>query len=117
MKSAGDRLIQRIANVKGPVLVLMHPYYELLASKEQAVHIQMLWHARLRGKEPLPDDSANRIQKHYHAVIISDESSFETEAEISELIAKYYVKAELLNALKLIRSQPMRAKSNQGPRG
>jgi Dolichyl-phosphate-mannose-protein mannosyltransferase len=97
MRSAGDQFIQRIANVNGPVLVLMHPYYALLAGKEPAVDIQMLWHARLRGKEPLPDDFVNQIQNHYYAVIISDESSFETEKDISELIAKYYIKAELLN--------------------
>ena len=97
MKSAGDRLIERIVSVDGPVLVLMHPYYALLAGKEPGVDIQMLWHARLRGKEPLPDDFVNRIQNHYYSVIISDESSFETEKDISELISKYYIKAELIN--------------------
>ena len=98
MKSAGDQLIQRIAGVQGPVLVLMHPYYALLAGKEPAVDIQMLWHARLRGKEPLPDDFVNRIQNHYYAEIISDESFFETQPDLQKLIAMDYVQAELLNA-------------------
>ncbi len=75
----------------------MHPYYALLAGKEPAVDIQMLWHARLRGKKPLPHDFVNWIQNHYYSVIISDESSFETEKDISELISKYYIKAKLLN--------------------
>jgi hypothetical protein len=97
MKSAGDRLIQHIANVKGPVLVLMHPYYALLARKEPAVDIQMLWHARLRGELPLPEDFVNRIESHYYSAIISDESFFETQPDLHDLITMYYIQTETLN--------------------
>ena len=91
MKSAGDRLIQHIAGAHGPVLVLMHPYYAWLAGKEPAADIQMLWHARLRGEAPLPEDFVARIREHYYAEIISDESSpFETEPELSALLKSYY---------------------------
>jgi hypothetical protein len=84
--------------VQGPVLVLMHPYYALLAGKEPAVDIQMLWHARLRGEEPLPDDFVNRIESHYYSAIISDESFFETQTDLHKLILAYYVQAEMLNS-------------------
>ena len=97
MKSAGDRLIQHVASVQGPVLVLMHPYYALLAGKEPAVDIQMLWHARLRGEEPLPNDFVNRIESHYYSAIISDESFFETQPDLHELITTYYIQTETLN--------------------
>jgi hypothetical protein len=98
MKHEGDRLIQQIAMLHGPVLVLMHPYYALLAGKEPGVDIQMLWHARLRGEEPLPGDFVKKIQNHYYSAIVSDESSFETESELYRLIAAYYKQAEALNS-------------------
>ena len=98
MKIAGDRLIQHIASVHGPVLVLMHPYYALLAGKEPAVDIQMLWHTRLRGEEPLPDDFVKRIQNHYYSAIISDESTFETQPDFHELLTAYYIQTEILNS-------------------
>ena len=94
MKSAGDRLIQHIASVQGPVLVLMHPYYALLAGKEPGADIQMLWHARQRGEEPLPADFVTRIKDHYYAEIISDESNpFETEPDLTALLMSYYIPA------------------------
>jgi hypothetical protein len=97
MKSAGDRLIQRVVSVQGPVLVMLHPYYALLAGKEPAVDIQMLWHARLRGEQPLPDDFVNRIESHYYSAIISDESFFETQPDLHKLITTYYIQTETLN--------------------
>ena len=98
MKRSGDRLIQHIASLPGPVLVLMHPYYAWLAGKEPSADIQMLWHARLRGAQPLPDDFVARIQNHYYSAIISDESTFETEADLRQLINSYYVQLERLSA-------------------
>jgi hypothetical protein len=97
MKSAGDRLIQRVVSVQGPVLVMLHPYYALLAGKEPAVDIQMLWHARLRGEQPLPDDFVNRITSRYYSAIISDESFFETQPDLHKLITTYYIQTETLN--------------------
>ena len=96
MKNAGDHLVQHIASVHGPVLVLMHPYYALRAGKEPAVDIQMLWHARLRGAEPLPDDFVNKIKSHYYSAIISDESTFETQPDLQKIITTYYAQAEML---------------------
>jgi hypothetical protein len=57
----------------------------------------MLWHARLRGEEPLPGDFVSRIRNHYYSAIISDESTFETQPDVLKLIATYYVPAETLN--------------------
>ena len=98
MKQEGDQLIQHIASLPGPVLVLMHPYYAFLAGKAPAVDIQMLWHARLRGEEPLPDDFVSRIRNHYYSAIISDESTFETQPDVLKLITTYYVRSETLNS-------------------
>jgi len=98
MKNAGDHLIQHIASIQGPVLILMHPYYAWLAGKEPAVDIQMLWHSRRRGEEQLPDDFVNRIQTHYYSAIISDESTFEIQPDVHKLITTYYVQTETLNS-------------------
>jgi 4-amino-4-deoxy-L-arabinose transferase-like glycosyltransferase len=97
MKQSGDRLVQTIAASKGQVLVAMHPYYTILAGKEPSTQIATLWYVRHRGELPLPDDFVNRIQNHYYSVIISDESSFETEPDLQKLITTYYVQAETLS--------------------
>jgi hypothetical protein len=77
---------------------MMHPYYAWLAGKEPSVDIQMLWHARLRGKKPLPNDFVYRIQNHFYSAIISDESTFETQPDIYNLLITYYVQTEILNS-------------------
>jgi hypothetical protein len=97
MKIAGDRLIEQISKQSGPVLVLMHPYYAWLAGKKPSVAIQMLWHARLRGEQPLPEDFVNRIRNHFYSAVISDESSFETQPDIAALIDRYYINQESLD--------------------
>src|SRR6185436_20001562 len=51
MRASSDRFIGRLAAVDGPVLVLMHPYYAMLAGKEASTQISSLWHARYRGQE------------------------------------------------------------------
>jgi len=61
-----------------------------------AVDIQMLWHARLRGEEPLPEDFVARIRDHYYFEIISDESFFETQPDLHKLITTYYTQSETL---------------------
>lgn len=98
MRQSGDRLIKRIASIDGRVLVMMHPYYALLAGKEPAAQIATIWYVRYRGALPLPDDFVNRIQSRYYAAIISDESLFETEPDIHGLLTTYYVPAETLDA-------------------
>lgn len=100
MSTAGDRLIQRIAHIDGPVLVMMHPFYAMLASKEASVDIQMLWHARLRGELPLPPDLVSRIENRYYSAIISDESSFEIEPALLQLISQNYLLAQDLDQFK-----------------
>ena len=98
MRRSGDRLIQEIASRRGPVLVMMHPYYTILAGKEPSTQIAALWYVRHRGELPLPDDFVNRIQDHYYAAIISDESFFETQPDFQELIIRYYVQTEKLKS-------------------
>jgi hypothetical protein len=97
MWQAGDRLVQRIASIQGPVLVLMHPYYAHLAGKEPATQIATLWYARERGALLIPADFADRIQSQYYTVIISDESFFETQSDIRELIGTYYYPAQVID--------------------
>jgi hypothetical protein len=56
-----------------------------------------LWHARYRGRDPLPADLVQRIQTHYYAAIISDESlDFEMEPELQALIRANYRVGETL---------------------
>jgi hypothetical protein len=97
MRASGDRFIGRLSAVDGEVLVLMHPYYAILAGKEASTQIASLWHARYRGQEPLPADLVDRIQHHYYAAIISDESEdFETDPALMALIEANYMPAETL---------------------
>ena len=97
LKQSGDRLVQEIAASKGPVLVMMHPYYTVLAGKQPSTQIATLWYVRHRGELPLPDDLVDRLQSHYYSVIISDESSFETQPDLQKLINTYYIQAEILH--------------------
>jgi hypothetical protein len=97
MKKSGDHLIQQIVSVEGPVYVMMHPYYTLMAGKEPSTQIATLWYVRHRGELPLPNDFINRIQNHYYSVIISDESFFETQPDLHQLIKSYYIQTDTLN--------------------
>ncbi|MEZ4771336.1 MAG: hypothetical protein R2844_23320 [Caldilineales bacterium] len=92
MSEAGDRLVASLAATPGDVLVMMHPYYALKAGKQPAAQIQALWHARWRGRDPLPADLVERIENREYAEIISDESPyFETEPALMALIDANYV--------------------------
>lgn len=96
MRAGGDRLIERIASIDGQVWVMQHPYYALLAGKQPSAQIAVVWHARDRGALPLPVDLVHRIRTRYYAAIISDESLFETDPPLAELIAANYVRSEAL---------------------
>lgn len=96
MHESGDRLITKIASIQGEVLVLMHPYYTWLAGKEPSVQLAALWHARERGQLPIPQDMVDRLKRHYYAVIVSDQSLFETEPAWQQLLETYYRPAETL---------------------
>ncbi|MEK7786836.1 MAG: hypothetical protein AAB658_15620, partial [Chloroflexota bacterium] len=98
MRQSGDRLVARIAATDGEVLVMMHPYYALLAEKKPSAQIAVLWYAYERGAVSLPEDFAERIRGHYYAVIISDETLFETDPAIRQLLDTYYVQTETLAA-------------------
>jgi len=92
MRRAGDRFIADLAATPGDVLVMMHPYYALKAGKQPSAQIQALWHARWRGRDPLPADLVARIQNREYAEIISDESPyFETEPALAALIDANYI--------------------------
>lgn len=98
MRASGDRLIQRIAAVDGPVFVMMHPYYALLAGKETSTQMATLWYVRHRGELPFPDDFVDRLQSKYYAEIISDESDFETEPALRALLQANYPYTQTLTA-------------------
>lgn len=91
MRQAGDRLIARLAAVDGAVLVPQHPFYALLAGKTPSVQISALWHARHRGRDPLPADLVAQLQSHQYALILSDDSDyFETDPPWMALLTTYY---------------------------
>ncbi len=97
MRASGDRLVERIKSVDGEVLVLMHPYYAWLGGKAPSAQMATIWYIYQWQGVPLPDDFVARIENQYYAAIISDESLFETEPAIRELIAAHY-RAEPLPA-------------------
>jgi hypothetical protein len=97
-RQSADRFIQRIASIQGPVFVMMHPYYNLLAGKDPSTQIATLWYVRDRGALPLPDDLIDRIKNRYYAAIVSDESYFEVPQDLHELITTYYFPAETLDS-------------------
>jgi hypothetical protein len=98
MRQAGDDLVARIAAEPGPVLVTMHPFYALLAGKEPSTQAATMWYVRDRGALPVPADFEARIETHYYAAIISDQSDFETDPALNELLTRYYAPAETLDA-------------------
>jgi hypothetical protein len=97
MQQSGDRLIQRIAQAQGPVLVLEHPSYALMAGKAPGVALTMLWHARKQGLTPLPADLTQRIQGKYYSAIFADDGEYpEVEAEVKTLVGETYTLGTLL---------------------
>jgi hypothetical protein len=90
LEQRGDRLIERLAQTNGDVLVLMHPYYARLAGKTPSAQLAAIWHARQRGAKPLPPDFVTRIRDRHYEAIISDQSLFETEPDLLALLAVYY---------------------------
>ncbi|HEY2982023.1 MAG TPA: glycosyltransferase family 39 protein [Anaerolineales bacterium] len=98
MRLGGDRLVQRIASIHGNVLVLMHPYYALLAGKQPSTQIATLWYVRERGALPLPDDFVQRVESLYYSAIISDDSSFEKMPDLQALLTANYPRYELLSS-------------------
>ncbi len=96
MRKAGDNLIARIASSEGNVLVMMHPYYALRAGKEPSAQILTLWYPHARGGLPLPADLVQRFEMKHYAMIISDESDFEREPALLELLNANYQLTETL---------------------
>jgi hypothetical protein len=55
-----------------------------------------MWHARQRGALPMPEDFVERIENQHYRVIISNNSLFETEPALKQLLHTYYVPTEFL---------------------
>ena len=97
MRAAGDSLIARIAAIDGDVLVMMHPLYAVLAGKSPSAQIAAMWHARWRGRDPLPPDFVQRIEQRAYAAIISDESEFfEFDPALAKLLEANYERSTRL---------------------
>lgn len=96
MRASGENLISRIRAADGPVLVMMHPYYALLAGNEMSTQMATLWYVRDRGALPFPDDFVSRMQNKYYTEIISDESDFETEPALRAMLDTNYQMTETL---------------------
>jgi len=94
MRAAGDALIARLRAEPGDALVLMHPYYALLAGKPQSVHVIHVWYFYKNRGLALPADWVRRLETRRYGVIISDESLFETEPALRALLERYYAVAE-----------------------
>ena len=45
-----------------------------------------------------PNDFVRRIQSHYYSVIISDESFFDTQPDLQQLITTYYIPTKTLGS-------------------
>ena len=115
MRASGDRLVARLAAMPGDVLVMMHPFYAYEAGKPPAAQIQALWHARWRGRDPLPADFVARIQNRDYSAIISDQSPyFETEPALLALIDANYVLSETLGIAGLADDDERPDRSPQG---
>jgi hypothetical protein len=99
MRQGGDRLIERIKSINGEVFVMMHPYYALLAGKRPSAQIAVVWYARERGSSPLPQDLVDRFQRRYYAAIISDETLFELDPPLRQLVEANYMRQEDLTML------------------
>ena len=97
MRAAGERFVSRLASLEGDVMVMMHPFYGVLAGKRPHAHVQTLWHARWRGRDPLPADLVDRIRTRSYAAIISDDSEFfESDPQLISLIEGSYEPTQLL---------------------
>ena len=90
MRATGDQFIETIATTEGEVLVLMHPYYAVLAGKAPSAQIAAMWHARQRGVLPLPPDFEARLKNRHYNLIVSDDSIFERDAAFQALLNKHY---------------------------
>ena len=77
---------------------MLHPDYTVLAGKEPSSQMATLWYVRHRGELLLPSDFVGRIQNHYYAAIISDESVFETQPDLQQLITTYYIPTKTLTS-------------------
>jgi len=97
MRSAGDRLVEKIRAYNGPVLVMLHPYYVWLAGKQPSAQLPTLWSLHFWLHEPLLPDFVERIQSHYYTAIISDESPTELDPDIQALLTSYYTVAEKID--------------------
>src|SRR5690348_13569557 len=64
----------------------------------QSLRIATLWYVRHRGDLPLPNDFVERIQDHYYSAIISDESFFETQPDLQQLLTTYYIPTKTLSS-------------------
>lgn len=96
MQAAGDSLIKRIRSFDGPVLVMMHPYYAVLAGKEPSMQLPTLWSLHAWLGEPLLPGFVERIRGHYYAAIVAGESVFETDPDIRGLVETYYARSAAL---------------------
>jgi hypothetical protein len=91
IRESGQRLVERIRQTPGPVLVLEHPYYALLAGKEPGVALTALWHARLHGAAALPPDLVERIRNRFYALVITDDGEYpEVTADSDALLRASY---------------------------
>ena len=90
MRNSGDRFIETIAATEGEVLVLMHPYYTVLAGKTPSAQIAAMWHARQRGSLSLPPDFTARLKNQHYNLIISNDSIFENDPALQALLNKHY---------------------------
>ncbi len=99
MWQGGERLIAMLRQADGPVLVLEHPYYALMAGKAPSVALTALWHAMGRNATALPSDLRARFEQRYYVLIISDEGTYpEVEALVESGWRNSYTAAQPIHA-------------------
>jgi len=96
---AGDMLISKIASFPGPVLVVSHPFYPVMAGKKMNMQ-DMAMRDLLDSGHPIPEDLSNKIQHGYYSAVILDEfdDGYEKRHPLRPLIEEAYYLAEELFA-------------------
>jgi hypothetical protein len=90
MREQGHTLVAQLQKIDGPVLAMIQPYYAWRAGKAPSAQVASLWHLHQWLNLPWPADVVERIESHYYSAIVSDETLFETDPSLHQLLMTNY---------------------------